>query len=49
MYINNCCRRNCKGNPKCINALGESKWFTEIDETVWHEIDDPENERREKV
>lgn len=43
-----CCRRNCRGNPFCLNALGEKSWFKELDESRWHDFD-PESERREEV
>ena len=43
-----CCRRNCRGNPFCLNGLGEKSWFKEIDESRWHDFD-PESERREEV
>lgn len=41
-------RRNCKGNPYCLNGLGEKKWFEELDESNWHDFD-PESERRPEV
>ncbi|XP_076472507.1 ubiquitin carboxyl-terminal hydrolase 48-like [Babylonia areolata] len=41
------CRRNCKGNPFCLNGLGERAWFKELDESQWHDFN-PENERREE-
>ncbi|XP_070561679.1 ubiquitin carboxyl-terminal hydrolase 48-like isoform X2 [Ptychodera flava] len=40
------CRRNCKGNPNCLMGLGESLWLGEIDDDSWHEIEDPNTERR---
>ena len=43
-----CCRRNCRGNPFCLNGLGEKSWFKELDESRWHDFD-PESERREEV
>ncbi|OWF55603.1 ubiquitin carboxyl-terminal hydrolase 48-like [Mizuhopecten yessoensis] len=41
------CKRNCKGNPHCLNCIGERVWFGEIDENSWHDIEDPNSERRE--
>ncbi|XP_048741097.1 ubiquitin carboxyl-terminal hydrolase 48-like [Ostrea edulis] len=41
------CKRNCKGNPFCINCIGERKWFGEINDDSWHDIEDPNNERRQ--
>ena len=41
------CRRNCKGNPLCLNHVGERIWFGEIDESSWHDIQDPNMGRRE--
>ncbi|KAL5014558.1 hypothetical protein ScPMuIL_008828 [Solemya velum] len=42
------CRRNCKGNPFCLNGIGERQWFREIDERNWNDIEDPNNDRRNK-
>lgn len=42
-------RRNCKGNPNCLVAIGEQAWLGEIDENTFHNIDDPNSERRDKV
>uniref|UniRef100_A0A3Q3WJP0 Ubiquitin carboxyl-terminal hydrolase 48 n=1 Tax=Mola mola TaxID=94237 RepID=A0A3Q3WJP0_MOLML len=42
------CRRNCKGNPSCLVAIGEQAWLGEIDENAFHNIDDPNSERRDK-
>ncbi|XP_013383086.1 ubiquitin carboxyl-terminal hydrolase 48 isoform X2 [Lingula anatina] len=42
------CRRNCKGNPNCLNCLGEREWLGEIDDSNWHDIEDPETERRKE-
>uniref|UniRef100_H3BXY1 Ubiquitin carboxyl-terminal hydrolase 48 n=1 Tax=Tetraodon nigroviridis TaxID=99883 RepID=H3BXY1_TETNG len=42
------CRRNCKGNPNCLVAIGEQVWLGEIDENTFHNIDDPNSERRDK-
>ncbi|XP_067138768.1 ubiquitin carboxyl-terminal hydrolase 48-like [Centruroides vittatus] len=44
----NSCRRNCKGNPHCLYGLGERSWLQEIADEDWHEIDDPNSERRPK-
>lgn len=42
------CRRNCKGNPNCLVGIGEHVWLGEIDENAFHNIDDPNSERRDK-
>ncbi|XP_076846101.1 ubiquitin carboxyl-terminal hydrolase 48 isoform X2 [Brachyhypopomus gauderio] len=42
------CRRNCKGNPNCLVGIGEHSWLGEIDENAFHNIDDPNSERRDK-
>uniref|UniRef100_A0A8C5PKN7 Ubiquitin carboxyl-terminal hydrolase 48 n=1 Tax=Leptobrachium leishanense TaxID=445787 RepID=A0A8C5PKN7_9ANUR len=42
------CRRNCKGNPNCLVGIGEHIWLGEIDENTFHNIDDPNFERRKK-
>ncbi|KAM9759170.1 ubiquitin carboxyl-terminal hydrolase 48 isoform 2-T3 [Menidia menidia] len=42
------CRRNCKGNPNCLVGIGEQVWLGEIDENAFHNIDDPNSERRDK-
>ncbi|KAL7837137.1 hypothetical protein SRHO_G00268480 [Serrasalmus rhombeus] len=42
------CRRNCKGNPNCLVGIGEHTWLGEIDENAFHNIDDPNSERRDK-
>ncbi|KAM9800640.1 ubiquitin carboxyl-terminal hydrolase 48-like isoform X1 [Syngnathus typhle] len=42
------CRRNCKGNPNCLVGIGEQTWLGEIDENAFHNIDDPNSERRDK-
>ncbi|XP_029433962.1 ubiquitin carboxyl-terminal hydrolase 48 isoform X2 [Rhinatrema bivittatum] len=42
------CRRNCKGNPNCLVGIGEHVWLGEIDENTFHNIDDPNFERRKK-
>ncbi|XP_071116349.1 ubiquitin carboxyl-terminal hydrolase 48-like [Haliotis cracherodii] len=41
------CKRNCRGNPFCLNALGEKSWFAKLDERRWHDFD-PQTERRDK-
>ena len=46
--MNDVFSRNCKGNPHCLVGLGEKEWFQEIDESSWHDLDDPEKERRQK-
>ncbi|KAJ8301407.1 hypothetical protein KUTeg_020394 [Tegillarca granosa] len=40
------CRRNCKTNPYCLNAIGERSWFTERNDDSWHDIEDPNEQRR---
>ncbi|KAM7006281.1 ubiquitin carboxyl-terminal hydrolase 48 isoform 2-T2 [Tautogolabrus adspersus] len=40
--------RNCKGNPSCLVGIGEQAWLGEIDENAFHNIDDPNSERRDK-
>lgn len=42
-------RRNCKGNPFCLNGLGERSWMDEIDESQWNDIEDPDKEKRQEV
>ncbi|ETE59587.1 Ubiquitin carboxyl-terminal hydrolase 48 [Ophiophagus hannah] len=42
------CRRNCRGNPNCLVGIGEHIWLGEIDENTFHNIDDPNFERRKK-
>ncbi len=42
-------RRNCKGNPNCLVGIGEQSWLGEIDENAFHNVDDPNSERRDKV
>lgn len=42
------CRRNCKGNPNCLVGIGEQAWLGDIDEDTFHNIDDPNTERRDK-
>ncbi|XP_056293514.1 ubiquitin carboxyl-terminal hydrolase 48 isoform X1 [Pseudoliparis swirei] len=42
------CRRNCKGNPNCLVGIGEQAWLGDIDENAFHNIDDPNSERRDK-
>lgn len=42
------CRRNCKANPNCLVGIGEQSWLGEIDENTFHNIDDPNSERRDK-
>ncbi|XP_041378372.1 ubiquitin carboxyl-terminal hydrolase 48-like isoform X2 [Gigantopelta aegis] len=41
------CKRNCRGNPFCLNGLGEKAWFAQLDERPYHDFD-PDAERREK-
>lgn len=40
------CKRNCKGNLFCLNCIGERKWFGEINDDSWYDIEDFNNERR---
>lgn len=42
------CRRNCKGNPFCLNNLGEKKWLSQLDETKLQQFN-PEESRRQEV
>lgn len=42
----NTCRRNCSGNPRCLSGLGERSWLQEIKDSAWHDVDDPNAERR---
>uniref|UniRef100_A0A8C0JE22 Ubiquitin carboxyl-terminal hydrolase 48 n=1 Tax=Chelonoidis abingdonii TaxID=106734 RepID=A0A8C0JE22_CHEAB len=41
-------QRNCRGNPNCLVGIGEHVWLGEIDENSFHNIDDPNSERRKK-
>ncbi|ESO85194.1 hypothetical protein LOTGIDRAFT_130809 [Lottia gigantea] len=41
------CKRNCKGNPFCLNGIGEKQWLGELDLRKYTDFD-PEVERREK-
>jgi ubiquitin carboxyl-terminal hydrolase 48 len=49
------CRRNCRGNPRCLSGLGESKWLgpraaaAAAAEDAWgnSKMHDPNEERRE--
>ncbi|GFG35467.1 hypothetical protein Cfor_09123, partial [Coptotermes formosanus] len=48
----NSCRRNCRGNPRCLSGLGENKWLgpkaAAAAEDGWGvDIVDPNEERRE--
>jgi len=45
-------RRNCRGNPRCLSGLGESKWLgpkaAAAAEDGWGvDVADPDEERRE--
>ncbi|KAJ9575792.1 hypothetical protein L9F63_007333, partial [Diploptera punctata] len=43
----NSCKRNCRGNPRCLSGLGESKWFGPKAEEGWGvDAIDPDEERR---
>ncbi|CAN7939041.1 unnamed protein product, partial [Ixodes hexagonus] len=42
----NTCRRNCSGNPRCLSGLGERAWIQDVKDSAWHDIDDPNSERR---
>ncbi|XP_074654774.1 ubiquitin carboxyl-terminal hydrolase 48-like [Tubulanus polymorphus] len=39
-------RRNCRGNPKCLLGIGERDWLQDRPDSSWHDIEDPELERR---
>ncbi|GFO08103.1 ubiquitin carboxyl-terminal hydrolase 48 [Plakobranchus ocellatus] len=41
------CKRNCKGNPFCLNSLGEKAWFQPLDETKLQTYDHNEERRQE--
>nr|XP_032824287.1 ubiquitin carboxyl-terminal hydrolase 48 isoform X1 [Petromyzon marinus] len=41
-------RRNCKGNPNCLVGLGEQAWLGDLNEEAFHQVDDPDTERRAK-
>lgn len=40
------CRRNCSGNPRCLSGLGEKTLLQNVDDDAWHDIEDPNSERR---
>lgn len=40
-------RRNCKSNPFCLTAIGESRWLSDVPETVT-DIEDPAEEKRQE-
>uniref|UniRef100_A0A147BGD4 Ubiquitin carboxyl-terminal hydrolase 48 n=1 Tax=Ixodes ricinus TaxID=34613 RepID=A0A147BGD4_IXORI len=42
----NTCRRNCSGNPRCLSGLGERAWIQDVKDSAWHDIEDPNSERR---
>lgn len=42
----NACRRNCSGNPRCLSGLGERNWLQELKDSAWHDVGDPNAERR---
>ncbi|XP_064459284.1 ubiquitin carboxyl-terminal hydrolase 48-like [Ornithodoros turicata] len=42
----NNCRRNCSGNPCCLSGLGEKAFLQDVDDNAWHDIEDPNSERR---
>nr|XP_018898646.1 PREDICTED: ubiquitin carboxyl-terminal hydrolase 48-like [Bemisia tabaci] len=41
------CKRNCKNNPFCLTAIGESRWLSDVPETVT-DIEDPAEEKRQE-
>ncbi|XP_021932449.1 ubiquitin carboxyl-terminal hydrolase 48-like isoform X3 [Zootermopsis nevadensis] len=48
----NSCRRNCRGNPRCLSGLGESKWLgpkaaAAVEDAWGVGMVDPNEERRE--
>ncbi|EEC14611.1 ubiquitin specific protease, putative, partial [Ixodes scapularis] len=45
----NTCRRNCSGNPRCLSGLGERAWIQDVKDSAWHDIEDPNSERRTEV
>ncbi|XP_065839962.1 ubiquitin carboxyl-terminal hydrolase 48-like isoform X2 [Oscarella lobularis] len=47
---NSCNRKgtNCKGNPNCLQSIGEKFWLGNIKETHWLSIPDTTVEEREK-
>ena len=49
IYFTFVCRRNCKGSPRCLNFIGERSWLGKIEDSQWHDIEDPETERRKPV
>lgn len=40
------CKRQCKGNPYCVNCIGEKIWFGKIEDSSWHDVQDPTEEQR---
>ena len=42
-------RRNCKGNPHCLTGMGEREWMGDIADDSWHDVEDPNTERRKDV
>lgn len=42
------CRKNCRGNPHCLNGLGEKKWLNG-DDTDMPFVDDPDSFKRGEV
>ena len=43
------CRKNCRGNPHCLQALGEGHWLRDIDPRNWSDIGNPIEEKRKEV
>ncbi|KAK6176967.1 hypothetical protein SNE40_015165 [Patella caerulea] len=41
------CKRNCRGNPLCLNGIGEKQWLGELNVRKFTDFD-PELEKREK-
>ncbi|RUS87343.1 hypothetical protein EGW08_004885, partial [Elysia chlorotica] len=45
--VKGACKRNCKGNPFCLNSLGEKSWFQPLDESKLQTYDHNEDRRQE--
>ncbi|XP_065174477.1 ubiquitin carboxyl-terminal hydrolase 48-like [Sycon ciliatum] len=42
------CKRNCRGNPSCLQGLGERHWFSEASDASFNDSLEPESERRDE-